>query len=164
MDDMYTRIKEFARSPNVGDLASIVAYGPAVVIPLLKAHAEHGSGPDHREAVISVLVRIDQPIMREIVTFMTTSHSVWARTTAFEALEERAVQDLEDPASAIRFFETLRNDTSSRIRDHVQDAIDDARRVLNSPLTKCDICGKSSRYSVWSPKARKSLCGHCRYY
>lgn len=161
MDDMYSRIKKFAKSPTVDDVAPLAAYGRAVVLPLLEASEKAGGTPDHREAIIAVLSRIDQPIVDIIRTFMTTSRENWARITAFESLEEKAFTDTEDLDCVIGFFGTLRNDPNRRIRDNVPGAIDRTIGIRSKPWETCDRCGRKSQNLRFAWRENKLLCPHC---
>jgi HEAT repeat protein len=161
MNETGRWIQDFARSPSHSQLGEFASYGPAIVIPLLKAH-ERYCDPDHRESVIAALGRIRQPIMREIVEYLTYSQAQCARGTAFEALEERAVEDKEDLQSVIRFFETLHNDRSGRIRNNVEYAIENVRRTSRREIHRCAICGRATRYTFFDPDRRKLICGYCR--
>lgn len=123
---------------------TIASYGPAIVVPLLAAYSPH-CNPDTREKMIRTLWLIEQPIMREIIDFMNRFPD-WqcARATAFEALEERAVQAKEDLPQVIRFFKSLHDDRSSRIHNNLEYAIGNVERTMSREPRTCPRCGRTA--------------------
>ena len=163
MDKVARLIQRFAEDPSSSDADAIASYGPAIVVPLLVAHEPH-CNPDTREAVIYALGQIQQPIMDEIVEFMARFPDHYgARVTAFEALEERAVEDKEDLPKVIRFFQTLHNDGTSRIRDNVKYAIEGIQRTMRLDPSECPWCGRIIRCTCYKARTRQNVCGYCRY-
>ncbi len=109
-------IMSFVNEPHVPQFKTIVKYGPVVVIPSLVAQAINWTGANSREAVIDLLCTIKQPILADLVEFMTKTavhesfrYMPYAYNTAFWALAERASTGVEDVDAALAFLESLRN-------------------------------------------------------
>jgi len=130
----------------------ILPNGYALVIALLVEHALH-CNPDNREAMISLLRKIKQPIMSDLVYFIDgaenqTNIEIWmgvyerhydgyficARFTAFEALVERAIEGKENPTMVLNYINGLENDSSSMIRRGLESAKQQIRQKINDRM------------------------------
>ena len=107
-------IVSFVNEPHMPQFKTIVKHGPAVVIPTLVAQAIHWTGANSREAVIDLICAMEQPILTDLVDFMTKTaihenfrYIPYAYNTAFWALAERASTGGEDVNAALDFLESL---------------------------------------------------------
>ena len=127
----------------------ILPYGYALVVAILVEHALH-CNPDNREATISLLRKINQPIMEDLVYFINGAEDqrnieIWmgvyerhhdgyfmcARYTAFEALVERAIERKENPVMVLNYINGLENDNSSMIRRGLESAKQQLKQKIN---------------------------------
>ena len=142
------------------DRSALASYGLAMVVPLLVAHAPH-CNPNSRHYMTGTLWLIEAPIVNEIADFMRRFPD-WqcARVTAFEALEERAVQAKEDLPRVIHFFETLYSDRNNRIQSNVKYAIGNVRKTMGRTHHRCYRCDRIGP-TFLDPDLNKLLCGRC---
>jgi hypothetical protein len=126
--------------------------GYAFVIALLVEHSLH-CNPDNREAMISLLRKIKQPIFDDLVYFINGAQErrnieIWmgayerhldgyfscARYTAFEALVERALEGKEHPRKVLNYISDIKNDTNSMISRALESAKHQLRQKIDEGM------------------------------
>ncbi len=155
IENLGGAIRSYARDPfyepqryqNI-----IPPYGYALVVAILVEHALH-CNPDNREATISLLRKINQPIMEDLVYFINGAEDqrnieIWmgvyerhldgyfscARYTAFEALVERALEGKENPTMVLKYISNLENDNNSMIGRGLESAKHQLRQKIDEGM------------------------------
>jgi hypothetical protein len=150
LEALYYKIEDLGRirfpSENV---AEVIRYGSAIVLPLLIFHAGY-CDPDHRETIIWALDQIEESCWEELTFFLRYAPSynvikLWeggeydrswkdyyncARYTAFEALIERALKNKENRYSVLQFVTFSRDDQNPRICQGVDSAIAEINKKI----------------------------------